>query len=269
MVSRHQGGLSEEGRLPMVHIVADSSPEPVQVILNRVKTAIGAVGKNETNQSQHFNFRGIDAVVNAAAPHLNEHGIITVPEVQDFQYDVIEAGARKTPMGHFIVKAKYHFYGPAGDFITAQVLSESFDAGDKGAAKAMSVAYRIALLQVLNLPTTEPDPDSESYERSGKNAETANPARTRKTANSRNSAESVNAPETRSGQDFAVGASSLKSVDALRDVYKAAGAAGLLQAEIAEPGSGEKATLEKYLLKRGDELNFQKSANGASAGGNA
>jgi hypothetical protein len=30
----------------------------------------------------------------------------------------------------------------------------------------MSVAYRIALLQALSLPTNEPDPDSHSYERS-------------------------------------------------------------------------------------------------------
>ncbi len=40
------------------------------------------------------------------------------------------------------------------------------DGGDKATAKAMSVAFRIALLQALALPTSEPDPDSSSYERS-------------------------------------------------------------------------------------------------------
>ena len=45
------------------------------------------------------------------------------------------------------------------------------DGGDKATAKAMSVAFRIALLQALALPTSEPDPDSTSYERSpAKNA---------------------------------------------------------------------------------------------------
>jgi hypothetical protein len=39
------------------------------------------------------------------------------------------------------------------------------DSGDKATAKAMSVAYRTALLQVLCLPTDEPDPDSHTYER--------------------------------------------------------------------------------------------------------
>ena len=42
---------------------------------------------------------------------------------------------------------------------------ESMDFGDKGAPKAMSVAYRIALLQTLCIPTDDPDPDSQSYER--------------------------------------------------------------------------------------------------------
>ena len=43
------------------------------------------------------------------------------------------------------------------------------DSGDKATAKAMSVAFRTALLQALALPTDEPDPDSQSYERSSAN----------------------------------------------------------------------------------------------------
>ena len=42
------------------------------------------------------------------------------------------------------------------------------DAGDKATAKAMSVAFRTALLQSLCLPTDDIDPDAQSYERSEK-----------------------------------------------------------------------------------------------------
>ena len=45
-------------------------------------------------------------------------------------------------------------------------LVEVVDSGDKATAKAMSVAFRTALLQALCLPTDEPDPDASSYERS-------------------------------------------------------------------------------------------------------
>jgi hypothetical protein len=70
-------------------------------------------------------------------------------------------------MGHVKVKVTYTFIGQAGDAISATVVGEAMDAGDKATAKAMSVAFRTALLQALCLPTDEPDPDSNSYERSG------------------------------------------------------------------------------------------------------
>jgi len=46
------------------------------------------------------------------------------------------------------------------------VCAESMDSGDKATAKAMSVAYRTALLQTLCLPTDDVDPDAETYVRS-------------------------------------------------------------------------------------------------------
>ena len=134
-------------------------------VLNKVKSAIGAVGKNERNTMQNFNFRGIDAVVNAAAPALNEHGVIITPKVIESNYETVEIGKNKTPMAHVTVVVEYTFWGPSGDSVSSTVLAESMDSGDKACAKAMSVAYRIALLQTLNLPTTDPDPDAESFVR--------------------------------------------------------------------------------------------------------
>lgn len=61
--------------------------------------------------------------------------------------------------------------GPSGDLmitedsLEAVVYAESLDSGDKATAKAMSVAFRSALLQVLAIPTHDPDPDSQTYER--------------------------------------------------------------------------------------------------------
>jgi hypothetical protein len=64
------------------------------------------------------------------------------------------------------VKVTYTFIGASGDSIKATVVGEAMDSGDKATAKAMSVAFRTALLQALSLPTDEPDPDATSYERS-------------------------------------------------------------------------------------------------------
>jgi hypothetical protein len=47
-----------------------------------------------------------------------------------------------------------------------QVVGEAFDAGDKAAPKAQSVALRVALINALAIPTEDPamDADRNSYE---------------------------------------------------------------------------------------------------------
>jgi hypothetical protein len=136
--------------------------------LNEVMKEVGAVAKKDRNASQGFNFRGIDAVVNAVSPALQKHGVIVVPSVEDYEYHSVEIGKNRTVMGHVKVKVSYTFIGAGGDSIKATVVGEAMDSGDKATAKAMSVAFRTALLQTLSLPTDEPDPDSQSYERSEK-----------------------------------------------------------------------------------------------------
>lgn len=166
-----------------------------------VKREVGPVGKDSRNQQQNFNYRGIDAVVNAAAGALDKHGVITVPVLDQYDYDGnVEIGKNRSLMGHAKVQVTYRFYGPAGDYFDARVPGEAMDSGDKATAKAMSVAYRIALLQCLNLPTDEADPDSQTYERSprasaGDAWESAAPASPRQPQNSsRDGAQRNSAP---------------------------------------------------------------------------
>lgn len=135
--------------------------------LAEAKAAMSAVGKDSRNQQQGWNFRGVDAVVNACAPQFNKAGVIVVPALREMLYGTVEVGKLRTPMAHVQVKVKYTFYGPDGSSVSAVVPGEAMDSGDKAVAKAMSVAYRICLLQVLNLPTSDPDPDEDTYERSG------------------------------------------------------------------------------------------------------
>jgi hypothetical protein len=134
--------------------------------LAAVMAQVREVRKTETNSQQGFKFRGIDAVVNAVGPALRDHGVIVVPDVLANEHGTVEVGRNRTPMGHVKVHVRYSFYGPAGDSIQCSVVAESMDSGDKATAKAMSVAFRTALLQALCLPTDEPDPDSQVYERS-------------------------------------------------------------------------------------------------------
>lgn len=137
----------------------------IQEALSMVMEEVQSVAKKDRNQAQGFNFRGIDAVVNAVAPALRKHGVIVMPIVDSYNYQTVEVGKNRTTMAHVIVKVRYVFTGPEGDNYYCDVLGEAMDSGDKAIAKAMSVAFRIALLQSLALPTDEPDPDASSYER--------------------------------------------------------------------------------------------------------
>lgn len=132
--------------------------------LSAVMGDVQAVGKDNRNTQQNYQFRGIDAVVNAVGPALRKHGVIVIPTLEDASYRDVQTSTGK-PSRECTVRVRYRFYGPDGSHIDAVVPGESMDFGDKGAPKAMSVAFRIALLQALAIPTHEQDPDAQSYER--------------------------------------------------------------------------------------------------------
>lgn len=122
------------------------------------------VAKRDRNTHQNFMFRGIDAVVNAVGPILRKHAVIVAPNVEHVTYDTVQTSTGK-PATACRVLVTYSFYASDGSSIDCRVAGEAWDSGDKAAPKAMSVAFRTALLQALALPTDESDPDSQLYER--------------------------------------------------------------------------------------------------------
>jgi hypothetical protein len=148
----------------MVEVTETTDKPTVVEALLAVMEDVQAVGKGDRNNQQGYNFRGIDAVINAVGPAFRKHGVVAVPAKSEARYRDVQTSTGK-PSRECTVTVTYRFYGPAGDFIEAEVPGESMDFGDKGAPKAMSVAYRIALLQALCIPTNEPEPDAQSYER--------------------------------------------------------------------------------------------------------
>lgn len=134
--------------------------------LAKVMTEVRAVGKDQYHDAPgvKFKFRGIDAVVNAVGPALRKHRVIVAPVQTAVSYRDVRTSQGK-PARECTVMVTYRFHGPAGDYLDVMTPGESMDNGDKGTAKAMSVAFRIALLQALCLPTDEQDPDADGYER--------------------------------------------------------------------------------------------------------
>lgn len=145
--------------------------------LASVMEEVRAVRKGDRNTQQNYAFRGIDAVVNAVGPALRKHRVIVVPMLESVNYRDVQTSTGKASR-ECTVTVRYRFHGPNGDHLDCVTPGESMDFGDKGAPKAMSVAYRIALLQALCLPTDDIDPDSTAYERGHPASRTAPAQRT-------------------------------------------------------------------------------------------
>ena len=123
---------------------------------------VEAIEKLRDNKAQGFKFRGIDDIYNELHPRLAKHGVFTVPEVLDERRE-----ERPTKSGgistHVILKIKFTFFAEDGSSITATMIGEGADSGDKASNKAQAIAHKYALLQVFAIPTeNEKDPDAES-----------------------------------------------------------------------------------------------------------
>lgn len=132
---------------------------------------VEAVAKTGWNDAQKFKFRGIDAVMNAVHTPLTKHGVIPVPVVLDQVSEEYET-SKGAHMRLVSLRVRYDFFGPDGSNLSATVVGEAADSGDKAASKAMAMAFKYALFQVLCLPTGDEDPDGQSHERGGSSQRT-------------------------------------------------------------------------------------------------
>ncbi len=147
-------------------LVGPVVPPTIHEALSAVMGDVQAVGKDQrvTSGPAKYAFRGVDAVVNAVGPALREHGVIVLPEVLDDMFREYQSKSGGQ-MQECRVRMRYTFVGPDGSTLSCSAIGQSSDSSDKAASKAQSVAYRVALLQALCIPTDEPDPDATSHER--------------------------------------------------------------------------------------------------------
>jgi hypothetical protein len=132
--------------------------------LINISKEVGAIGKDSINKTQGFAYRGIDSVMNTLSPIMAKNNVIAIPEVLEMQRE-----ERITKNGGNIIyttlKVKYTFFADDGSTVSAVVIGEGMDSGDKSSNKALSVAFKYACFQVFCIPTEEMiDPDSENHE---------------------------------------------------------------------------------------------------------
>lgn len=156
---------------------AENMPQ-IFPLIGKAMREIGAVGKDSVNQTQGFKYRGIDAVYNALNPVMAKYGLFIVPEILEqnreerttvkkvWDNDTKSRVDKASTLIWSILKIRFTMYAPDGSNVSAVVIGEGMDTGDKATNKAMSIALKYAAFQMFMIPTEETtiDPDSESHE---------------------------------------------------------------------------------------------------------
>jgi hypothetical protein len=128
-----------------------------------IMTEVSAIGKNNKNAQQGYNFRGIDDLYNAIHPLFARNGVFITSDVVGNNRE-----ERTTAKGglllYTILRVKFTFYAIDGSSVFSIVEGEAMDSGDKSTNKAMSAALKYALMQMLLIPTEElKDADKDTY----------------------------------------------------------------------------------------------------------
>ena len=129
-----------------------------------VQSELSKIGitKDHHNKQQGYQFRGIDDCYNALSPLLAKNGLCILPRVL-----ARTCTERQTAKGGtlFFVAVEVEF-----DFVAAEdgskhvvkTFGEAMDSADKATNKAMSAAYKYAVMQAFAIPT-EGDNDADAH----------------------------------------------------------------------------------------------------------
>jgi hypothetical protein len=123
------------------------------------------IAKNNRNQAQGYNFRGIDDVYNVLSPLLARHELCVLPRV--ISREVTEkTNAKGTTLFYTVVHVEFDFVSAVdGSKHTVATVGEAMDSGDKSSNKAMSAAYKYAAFQAFAIPTEgDNDADATTHE---------------------------------------------------------------------------------------------------------
>jgi hypothetical protein len=128
--------------------------------LAKVMAEVGAIGKTRKNESQKYEFRGIDDVVAHVQDVMAQQGVICVPRVVERERELLDSKSGGK-MASVRLLVEHTFYALDGSHVVCTTLGEAMDSGDKASNKAMSAALKYALTETLLIPTYEVDRDTE------------------------------------------------------------------------------------------------------------
>lgn len=133
--------------------------------LTRVIRDLPGIAKGRSNEGGlKYAFRGIEQITAEVQPLLARHGVVFAPRLIDYRTEKVTVGGN--PWTDTYAQVSYTVYGPGGieDRIeVGPIPAIGRDNSDKGANKAMSQAFKYALLQTLMVADAKDDGDQHTH----------------------------------------------------------------------------------------------------------
>ena len=117
----------------------------------------GGIPKTHTNLQDQYHYRSIDDVLAKLAPLLGKHRLCVLPRVLRRKACDRTGEANAALVGVELLVAYDLVSGRDGSRHTIRAFGEAIDPSDKATAKAMSAAYKSAMLQTFCIPASGGD----------------------------------------------------------------------------------------------------------------
>jgi hypothetical protein len=125
--------------------------------------ASSGIAKSQVNKNEGYRYRGIDDVMEVLAPLLAQHRLCVLPRVLERSVEQ-RSGERRSLLVSVCLKVAFDIVSVRdGSMHTIETCGEAIDGGDKATAKAMSAAWKQAMLQAFCIPAGLPDSDAENH----------------------------------------------------------------------------------------------------------
>lgn len=118
--------------------------------------AESGIAKNRRNEEGDYAYRGIEDVLKALAPLLARHKLCALPRVLER-----EAVSGRGTDRLVVLRVAFDLVSAIdGSIHVIESFGEAIDDSDKGTTKAMSAAYKTAMLQAFCIPVPQDDADA-------------------------------------------------------------------------------------------------------------
>jgi hypothetical protein len=125
--------------------------------------AANGIAKNRTNEVDDYKYRSIDDVLDRLAPLLARHRLCVLPRALE-RHVSERADEQNRLLLHVALRVSFTLTSVEdGSSHIVEAYGEALDGGDKATAKAMSAAYKAAMVQTFCIPVCGvEDPDRAS-----------------------------------------------------------------------------------------------------------